>query len=245
MVTQASLELASAPSDIALVVAYLHARNNVTRLGYQDELEWQASRSVAGITESCFLSQAAWVILSSGMRETVVRKCFPRISEAFLHWKDADSIARQKHECVLNAKKSFNHGPKINAIAAAAEIVARTGFDEVHRMLQKAGPSYLQTFPYIGCITSLHLAKNLGIEVAKPDRHLVRIAAAIGWEEPGEMCQRIACMSGDAVSVVDIVLWRYATIEPNYASVLSSISEDHISRYFTQPLQVPQGTLLR
>ena len=62
----------------------------------------------------------------------------------------------------------------------------------------------------LGPITSHHLAKNLGLQAAKSDRHLQRIADALGFGGVTETCQVLSEYSGDPISVVDIVLWRFA-----------------------------------
>jgi len=36
--------------------------------------------------------------------------------------------------------------------------------------------AFLMSLPYVGAVTWRHLAKNLGLPVAKADRHLVRLA---------------------------------------------------------------------
>jgi hypothetical protein len=62
----------------------------------------------------------------------------------------------------------------------------------------------------------MHLAKNLGLPVAKPDRHLVRIAGAAGYPNVDALCKDISEITQHPPSVVDVVLWRFATIQPSY-----------------------------
>lgn len=62
--------------------------------------------------------------------------------------------------------------------------------------------------------------KNLGIQVAKPDRHLVRIAQNYGFNDVQKFCSSISEKTNDPVSVVDLVLWRYATLDREYLSNL-------------------------
>jgi hypothetical protein len=64
--------------------------------------------------------------------------------------------------------------------------------------------------PYIGPVTWRHLAKNVGVAVAKPDRHLVRLSIALGRSSVDELCHEIAELVADPVSVVDVVLWRWS-----------------------------------
>ena len=78
----------------------------------------------------------------------------------------------------------------------------------------------LSEFPYIGPVTVYHLAKNLGFPVAKPDRHLVRIANVVGRASPAELCDELSLATGDPVQLVDLVLWRYASSTPGYEELI-------------------------
>ena len=68
----------------------------------------------------------------------------------------------------------------------------------------------------MGPVTSCHLAKNLGMEIVKPDRHLTRLAEKAGYDTVEQMCRTIADIVGDTLSVIDVVFWRYATIADAY-----------------------------
>lgn len=62
---------------IALAIAYLTAKERIIEAGYAHEIDWQDNRSFKQINESEFLREAAWVVLSSGFRESIVRRVFP------------------------------------------------------------------------------------------------------------------------------------------------------------------------
>jgi len=68
--------------------------------------------------------------------------------------------------------------------------------------------NFLQTLPYLGKITSYHLARNIGLDVAKPDRHLTRLSAEYGFTTAQEMCEFIAKNVGERIGTVDVILWR-------------------------------------
>jgi len=199
-----------------LAATYLSAKSFVRAQGFGPEIAWQESRALAAVDETPFLAEAAWVILSSGMREKVVRSKFPAISSAFLHWEGAVAIESARDQCRSAALQVFNHDPKIDGILEVAAHVAVNGFDCVRTRLGVEGPDYLRRFPFLGPVTALHLAKNLGMDIVKPDRHLVRIAGAAGFETPETMCKVIARGIGERLSVVDVVLWRFATLRPDY-----------------------------
>lgn len=65
---------------------------------------------------------------------------------------------------------------------------------------------------WIGNITKYHLARNLGIDCAKPDRHLVRLAEKFGYDNVQDMCKFISKCVGDRIGTVDVVLWRYSNL---------------------------------
>ena len=121
-------------------------------------------------------------------------------------------------KCRTNALRSFAHTGKIDAILGIAYRIAIDGFDTVKNATRFYGVNYLQTFDYIGPATSYHLAKNIGLPVAKPDRHIRRIANAVGFSSVDELCNQISLRTGDPVPVVDLVIWRFATIRTDYLS---------------------------
>jgi hypothetical protein len=152
------------------------------------------------------------------MRESVVRRKFWVLSQAFLQWGSASAIKQQKDSCTRAALLCFSHAPKINAILNVVEHVAALGYSEVRKRIVAGGLTYLETFAYIGPVTRYHLGKNLGLDVVKPDRHLKRISAAAGCNSPEELCRFISRFTGEKIAVVDTVLWRFATIQSDYSS---------------------------
>ena len=206
---------------------YLLAKSVVVGEGFGEEIEWQDRVQFSEVSESQFLREAAWVVLSSGMREAVVRTKFPAFSLAFHNWLSARQISTNARQCRKSASLIFAHLRKINAIIEIARSIDRDGFDVFKHKIDSEGVIFLQSLPFIGPATSYHLGKNIGLDVVKPDRHLVRICALAGYASPIELCQKIASAVGDRVSVVDLVVWRYATLNPGY--------RDFLVRYLTYP----------
>jgi len=203
-------------SQTKIAARYLEAKTAVIEEGFGPEIDWQNNLSFDEIGESDFLREGAWVILSSGMRESVIREKFTKISKAFVDWKSANAIVRQKADCRRQALSVFGHRGKIDAIIELAERVYVAGFGAIWSRLAAEGVPYLQTFRYMGPATARHFAKNLGLDVVKPDRHLLRVSRATGFESPAALCDMIAKAVGDKKSVVDIVIWRFATLRENY-----------------------------
>lgn len=209
-------------SQLQLADRYLLMKERIIQAGFAWEIDWQGTRSLSRLSEDEFLAESAWVILCSGMREAVVRQRYGAISEAFLEWVSADAIAEQRMMCEEQALQSFGHQPKVRAIGSLCEKVSTWGFDQILQRVELDGIVFLQSFDFIGPVTSLHLAKNIGLDVVKPDRHLMRMATAIGCSSPDQLCHSIADFTGDSVSVIDLVLWRYATLDPHYDTYLAT-----------------------
>jgi hypothetical protein len=206
----------SASETDSLVSAYLDAKDYLIAAGYAPDIDWQEERHLSDITECGFLREAAWVILASGMSEFVVRCKFPIISEAFFNWASANQIVKERLSCRVKALQVFRHERKIDAILSLSSQVDNIGFSSVKLRIQRDGLEYIKGLPFMGPITSFHLSKNLGIDVVKPDRHLMRISKATGYESPQEMCEFIASRTGERLSVIDFVIWRFATLNTDY-----------------------------
>ena len=140
------------------------------------------------------------VIINSGMNNKVAEKIFKSF------WNEGNID--------FNA---INHAQKNKALR---KVYSRLDFYFNHLKRSKNTLMYLKSLPFIGDITKYHLARNLGLNVAKPDRHLIRIAKAFGYSDVQKFCRKISFLSGDKIGVVDLVFWRYATITSNYLEII-------------------------
>ena len=192
--------------------AYHMVKQMVIDAGFREEIEWQETISSSELLEPDLLRQGAWVILCSGFSEARIRDVFDQISLCFCDWESARAIRSKQEICVRSALEVFPNRAKIFAIAGMAERICECSFELLRAQIRLNPLKTLQQFKYIGPVTSYHLAKNLGFEFAKPDRHLVRMASNGGFENVSDMCDAIANSTEDKKSVIDIVLWRYAVL---------------------------------
>jgi hypothetical protein len=208
-----------------LAIAYSSALIAVIDAGYHDEIVWQEKVSLDDYDAASFVREAAFVVLNSGMRASVVRSRWPAFRAAFGEFADLDAIVADNGTMRSAALTAFNHEPKVDAVFSIAATAAMLGWEMLRDEIRSGGASYLERFPFIGPITSWHLAKSLGLGVAKPDRHLQRIADRLGAPDVHVLCDEIASRVGTTPAVVDLVLWRYATIDANYLAVLAGEGE--------------------
>ena len=193
----------------ATIAFYRSAKERLSNTVFKEEIHWQARSDLSEFGESDLLREAAWVILCCGFRESVVRSWFPYISLCFCDWESASTICENAELCRATALSAFRNVRKVEAIIRTAKYVHDIGFDR-YRLAILADPlRSLRSLPYIGQITSYHLAKNLGTDVAKPDRHLVRFASSQGFPDVHSLCSAISQATGDPLRVVDIILWRF------------------------------------
>lgn len=186
--------------------AFLVSENRV------DEMVWQATRIFETFSEPDLLRETAWVILCSGFKESVIRQRFDFISLCFCDWRSAFEICASAADCRATSLTSFGNAKKIDAILRTAELVEAMGFHQIKSRILQDPIRSVQIFPFIGPITAFHVVKNLGYATAKPDRHLVRAAAAMGYSDVHNMCWSISAATGDPVQLVDVVLWRYSVL---------------------------------
>ena len=194
-----------------LVRLYVAAKRVVIDHGFVDEIAWQAVAGQGEPSPTTFVREAAWVVLSAGMREAVVRGVFDLFAEA-MHGFDPIPLSHDRLGARAAALAKFRHERKVDAILDIAEVTAGLTLRELHTALNNNAEQFLRSLPYIGPATWRHLAKNLGIPIAKPDRHLVRMVRATARQSVDALCQEIAEWLGEPIGVVDLVLWRWSVL---------------------------------
>lgn len=159
--------------------------------GYVEDRVWAERLSPPDNAEQ-FAEAAVYVICNSGMQYRVAQDIFARCMAAL-----------QRTGAV---RRVFGHPGKAKAIGTiwrdrdklfAAYLAAN---DKVE---------FCQSLPWIGPVTSHHLAKDLGVNVAKPDVHLVRLARR-DKTTVARMCATLARQTGYRLATVDTILWRAA-----------------------------------
>lgn len=161
----------------------------VVRAGYGETIDW-AENIRPPADADAFAREAIYVIANSGMRTSValliVERCLGAIAEA-------QSVATV-----------FGHPGKV----AAIDTIWRDREQLFAAFLACDDPvAFCATLPWVGPVTSRHLAKNLGADVAKNDVHLQRLAdrEAISVDE---LCARLATQTSYRVATIDTLLWR-------------------------------------
>jgi len=157
--------------------------------GYSDIIDW--SEAIAPPSDADgFAEQAIYVIFNSGMKNAVAEPIFNRCMKAL---RDGTAVA-----------SVFGHPGKRVAI----EQIWQNREDLFAEYRRASDPiELLRQLPWIGAITSYHLAKNLGADVAKPDVHMERLARRDRTSTHG-LCCRLSRHTDYRVATIDTILWR-------------------------------------
>lgn len=163
----------------------------VTRMGQIaiDDIAW-AEAIRAPTDPDDFALECIFVICNSGMKNTVAQRIFNRVKGSLAAGNSASTAFGHKGKCLAIEKIWRNRVGLLAGFQAAEDKLA-----------------YLVSLPWIGDITKYHLAKNFGLDVAKPDVHLRRLADREGTTPQG-LCERLAAITGYRAATVDTVLWR-------------------------------------
>lgn len=180
------------------VDTYLDLKQAIIDQGYADEIDWADDLKPCD-SPLAFWVEYSWVVLNSGMKNQVARKIWDRILE---------SLKENLGSSVPFASRVFGHKGKAKAIEEMWW-ARESRFYEYRKSDNKI--EFLKSLPWIGDITKYHLAKNLGFDCCKPDRHLVRIAKSFNTT-PEALCKRLSIETGDRVATVDLVIWRAANL---------------------------------
>lgn len=179
---------------------YEFVKNKVIEEGYLGEIQW-CDGIEQPVTKTTFFREYVWVVLNSGISVKAGRKIFE------------DFCNHDKKEFNFDAIK---HPSKNKAVK---EVFNRLDFYYNHYLTSKNKLKFLKSLPHIGDVTKYHLARNLGLDYAKPDRHLIRISNLFNIT-PQKLCEDISRESGDKIGTVDLVIWRFATLFQDYLKII-------------------------
>lgn len=184
---------------------YNYVLEEVLKAGYKEEIEW--CRNIPKtIDKTYFFREYCWVVINSGMLNKVAEKIFKRF------WNGG----QYNFEAIGHPNKNRSIREVYNSLDRYYY-----QFENTKNILK-----FLESLPHIGKITKYHLARNLGVDIAKPDRHLVRISEFFGYKDVQKFCKAIAEQVHEKIGVVDLVFWRFAELHSNYLELFEKYTLD-------------------
>ena len=190
-----------------LVEFFKKAEQFVRNNGFDQEIDWCDRRPSFDLCdEQRFLHEYAWVVFNSGMRNRVVAAKWNALKEAF-EFFHRERIIQNQATVMKNALRVFGNYKKVAAVIdVATDHLSK--WLEFHDDIRNDTLATLDALPFIGPVTKYHLARNLGFDYIKPDRHLIRLSAQFNMT-PFVLCEKIHQATGRRLGTVDVILWRY------------------------------------
>ncbi len=185
---------------------YLALRTRVIDAGFASEIDWAQDLKPPADAEA-FAGEYVWVVLNSGMRNQVARSIADKVYPALDAGRSAATVFGHKAKCAAIDTFWARRLVIFAAFLRCKTDEARFAFTDPKSLRERLGLA-----PCIGSIVRWHLAKNWGVDCAKPDRHLERIADHYGTDTH-TLCARLSTETGDRVATVDLVLWRAANLQ--------------------------------
>ena len=188
-----------------MAIYYAIIKEIIIADGYKNEIEW-INNIPNPIDKDLFFREYSWVVINSGMNNKIAKQIYKNF------WNNG-----------IPDFSAINHPNKNEALK---KVYSRLNLYFLHFTESKNKLMFLKSLPHIGDITKYHLARNLGLNYAKPDRHLVRISGLFKYPNVQEFCKKLSVLTKDTIGIVDLVLWRFATLYPNYLELIKEKIEE-------------------
>lgn len=171
-------------------------RQLVAALGQQaaEDIAWSEKERAIPDDPRDFAREVIYVIANSGMKYAVAQGIFKRSMAALVAGTPVIEVFRHKGKAAA-METIWRDRERLREEYIAAE-------DKL---------AYAETLPWIGGITAYHVVKNFGMDVAKPDVHIQRLADHASCT-PHELCDRLAKALDVKVATVDTILWRACSV---------------------------------
>lgn len=183
---------------------YKFGRNFVAEC-YETEYEYIRNIKFDEVGPDHFWREYIWCVYVSGFSSKVVARIHPDLMKAYGSY-DYNVL----HDTWNLVSKINRNRAKFNAIIKTAQLINFLGW---HTFKSKylCNADDIKQLGFMGPVTSMHLARNIGLDAVKPDLHLVRLSNHFGFGDPFQMCELLSGLSGERVGLVDLVLFYTAS----------------------------------
>jgi hypothetical protein len=187
----------TSPVTEFFINAYMHLMEMPEGKAEIQHVQRILNRPIEELTSQEFLEQYIFVVLACYWKEQLAYRLFQR----FMETRDLDLI-HNAHKRAAISEALLHHQEWLHWIKHYVRV--GSGYAEI----------YIDSLPMMGPVTRYHLARNIGIDCVKPDRHHLRLAQRFGYETPLKMCQAIQSEIGgsEKLGTIDVVLWRWCNL---------------------------------
>lgn len=153
-----------------------------------------------------FFIEYIWCVYVSGFNSKVVYKKFSELIKVYNPW-----YKRYNNEEIWNGvEKIIANKRKFEAIMKTNRLLKDNSW-LTFKKHYLSNIDCIRKLPYMGAITSYHLARNIGLDAIKPDLHLTRLSKHFKFKDPYDMCNKIAMETEWRLGVIDLILFYTAS----------------------------------
>ena len=158
------------------------------------------------VDQRAFLAQYLWVIYVSGFRNAVVKMHFDALVAAF---QDLDLEKVAAMGTIDASVLPIRNQRKADAFLKGCGLIRAEGWTDFKERIRERGRVALMELPYIGPVTSQHMALAIGLEdTEKADTWMVQCAEECS-ASVDQFVTFLARESGLTRQQVDNYLWQY------------------------------------
>lgn len=203
--------------------------------------DYYESLTPSTVTPRRFYAEVCWVVYSSGFRNSIVSRYWPRIRRAFYGFDVSrvasfESVVESAEQvcensgfrspikatwCIENARRIVQIDAEWETHGGIRGYFQELSSRPLSELVQTA-PSIIDELNLkgIGTTTVFHLLKNMGLDVFKPDIHVRRLVAqmklTLDEDAPiDKICEAMTLLSsatGYSVSQLDTFLFAYGIV---------------------------------
>jgi len=179
-----------------------HFSMNLTRVHYSDVYATIKGRDIKDADVKLFWSEYVWCVLTSGFKASIATKIHPKIVAIMVPFSPFQRTLVLRHKF----RQVLKNDAKFLAILETKSLVETMGWAQFKEKYLEDLET-ISHLPYMGPALSRHLARNLGINVIKPDVHMWRLAKYFDFESPDVLCDHLHEKYGEKKALIDLALW--------------------------------------
>lgn len=194
------------------VDAYYRTAADFAERHYPDILSRYRNLRPEDIGPADFFAEYLWCVYVSGFNSKVVDRKYASLLAAYGPWdhRHGGEVAEEVEDLWPEVKRVIGNRQKFMAVVITRRLLQVYGWDRFRRTFLTSIPD-IGELSYMGKVMRHHLARNIGLDTVKPDRHLVRLAGHFGFDDAHAMCADLAGRHGERIGVVDLILFYAAS----------------------------------
>lgn len=204
-------------SNLSTIDQYYQKGLSFCNEHYPEELNRiQTLIDTPNISVEHFYYEYIWCVYVGGFNSKVLASKWDQLKEAYATWEICDESFWVFVKPILANRRKFEGIVKVaKLLRSARSSIGDSSYPAdwwgTFQGKYLSSVERIQQLPYMGPVTSHHLARNIGVDTVKPDLHLVRLAKWYNFESPLHMCSHLSLKYWVYLGVIDLILFYTAS----------------------------------